>query len=253
MAPAQPRSFWHKAFNLLPQRARADIRQAIMVEVERLSEAPAARDVSPSGQELAMAAARSLYRKARTQGLGALFRQAKAQHAGEAIPSTDITIDNVVSKDATPELLRTIGSYNLVQFDGRFYGCPHGAFMDWNNFDPKAVPGLIVAKTSKEAIALMERAVGGVRFADYVKTATDAVTGPASEFYPEPELLESRGEYDIVGYEGWIYGIPHSFGKIDLTKTDVTEMEEVIKDVSRDVVVSEIDYLIRQSRGVAAE
>jgi radical SAM superfamily enzyme YgiQ (UPF0313 family) len=247
----QPRSVWHKAFNMLPQAARAEVRRAIVVD--RVAQAPNLQGVTPNGQTLALAALRSIYRRVQTQGLGALIGASKPQHAGEKIPGTDISIHNIVSKDATPELLRTIGSYNLVQFDGRFYGCPHGVYLDWNDFDPEAIPGLVVARTSKEATSLIEQAIGHARSADYGKASSDVVTGPASEFYPEPQLLESVGPYNVIGYEGWIYGIPRELGEIDLTETDVTEMPGVIKDVSRDVVVSEINYLIGQSRGVAAE
>ena len=77
--------------------------------------------------------------------------------------------------------------------------------------------------------------------------------GPAGEFFPEPRLLESIGDYNIVGYEGWIYGIPIALGSLDLTETDVTEMPEVIKDVARDVVVNEINSLIEQRSAMAAE
>ena len=46
--------------------------------------------------------------------------------------------------------------------------------------------------------------------------------------------------YDVISYEGWIYGMPHALGAIDLTEIDVLEMPGVIRDVSRDAVENEI-------------
>jgi len=66
-------------------------------------------------------------------------------------------------------------------------------------------------------------------------------------------LLESIGDYNVVGYEGWVYGIPRDLGPIDLTEVDITEMPGIIKDVSRDVVVNEINYLCGAQHAVAAE
>ena len=44
----------------------------------------------------------------------------------------------------------------------------------------------------------------------------------------------------MVTYEGWVYGIPQALGPIDLTEVDTIEMPGVIRDVSRDVVESQI-------------
>ncbi len=61
------------------------------------------------------------------------------------------------------------------------------------------------------------------------------------------------GDYNVVGYEGWIYGIPLALGALDLTEVDVTEIPGVIKDVARDVVINEINFLSEQRSAVAAE
>ena len=55
-----------------------------------------------------------------------------------------------------------------------------------------------------------------------------------------PILLATIESYNIVTYEGWVYGIPHALGPLDLTEVDLIGMPGVIRDVSRDVVESEI-------------
>ncbi|WP_298254073.1 radical SAM protein [Bradyrhizobium sp.] len=242
--PARPRSLWHRAFNLLPSAVRAEIRETVMVE--RLL------PMSSNGGKLAIAVLRSLIRRARTQGVGSLFgKNAARGNSGEVIPGTDIVVFSVASKDATPDLLRTIENYNLVQFDGRFYGVPHGVYLDWNDFDVEAIPGLVVANTAKEATYQIEEQIGGLR-RRAVSEQAERGTGPAEEFFPEPILLESMGDYNVVGYEGWVYGIPIALGALDLTEVDVTEMPGVIKDVARDVVINEINFLSEQRNAVAA-
>jgi radical SAM superfamily enzyme YgiQ (UPF0313 family) len=169
--------------------------------------------------------------------------------SGGDLVDQELTVLGAISKDATPELLRTIGYYNLVQFDGEFYGAPQGYAIDWHNLSLDDVPGMIVARTAKEATSRIEAALGR----SFSATASDQdvanrVTGPASQVFRQPILLETIGEHNIVGYEGWIYGIPRSLGAIDLMEADVTEMPGIIKDVSRDVVVDEINDLMERAR-----
>ena len=143
-----------------------------------------------------------------------------------------------------------------MQFDGGFYGCPHGTYIDWSDFDPAVIPNLICARTSKEATQLIEQALGkrARRRRCEARRRPRASRRRHRRATPSPEvLLETIGDYNIVGYEGWIYGIPLTVGALDLTETDVTELPGVIKDVARDVVVNEINYLIERERAVAAE
>jgi hypothetical protein len=240
--PARPLTFWHRAFNLLPRVMRGEIRKTVINE-----------RLSSNGSELVIAVLRSLLRRTRAHGVRSLLNGSDARvDGGEIIPGTEVAVLGVTSKDATPDLLRTIENYNLVQFDGRFYGVPHGAYIDWNDFDIQAIPGLIVAKTAMEATHLIEEQIGGLKRRG-IHDKAERGTGPASEFFPEPILLESMGDYNVVGYEGWVYGIPIALGSLDLTEVDVTEMPGVIKDVARDVVVNEINFLSEHRNAVAAE
>ena len=245
-----PRTVWHWAFNLLPPVMRKEIRAAITSE--RLSHAQDSSNATPGGGGLASVALRGLFRRVRTHGVRSLLSPSTPEKVGEAIPDTDIVLLDVVSKDATPDLLRTIENYNLVQFDGRFYGVPHGIYLDWNDFDVHTTPGMVVAATAKEATRLIEEKLGPSRQAALSAVAERGL-GPAGEFFPEPILLQSVGDYNVVGYEGWVYGLPLALGPLDLTEVDITEVPGVIKDVARDVVINEINFLSEQRSAVAAE
>lgn len=174
--------------------------------------------------------------------LSQLGRSHRQEQIRERIPGSDIAVVNVVTKNALPELLWTIDNYNVVKFDGSFYALPHGQPIDWE-MDVATVSGVLVAKSAQDIAArLRERgtSIAGQTGAQGGTGAGATAMGPAGEASSAPTLLGSVLEYNIVSYEGWIYGIPQSLGPIDLTVTDIMEMPDVVRDVSRDVVESEI-------------
>ena len=63
---------------------------------------------------------------------------------------------------------------------------------------------------------------------------------PTERYDKTPALLRSIENYNIVSYEGWIYGIPQSLGPMNLDEIDMVEMEGVIRDVSEFGVEAEI-------------
>jgi hypothetical protein len=169
------------------------------------------------------------------------------------IEGENCAVISVTSKNALPELMWTIGNYNLVKFDGKFYGLPHGLPIDWDNADVGSLPGVFVGKTIRDVVQHIEVAMAQPVPASSGNGApTTRATGPAGESTGAPVLLGTLEGYNVVSYEGWIYGIPQSAGQIDLTETDVMEMDGVIRDVSRDVVESEIlDRIKSRQREVA--
>ncbi len=150
------------------------------------------------------------------------------------------SILSVVTKDAQPELMWTIDRYNLVKFDGMFYGVPQGGAVDWDSGMVESIPGMLVGKTIGEVVALIG---SGHSSQEQLELSSDLVNeSSGSESTKVPVLLRTMPEegYNIVSYEGWIYGMPHALGPIDLAEIDVMEMPDVIRDVSFDVVENEI-------------
>jgi hypothetical protein len=64
-------------------------------------------------------------------------------------------------------------------------------------------------------------------------------------------LLGAIEDYNIVSYEGFIYGLPQALGPLDLTQTDAIGIEGVIRDVSRQVVENEIVDIVTMRRQAA--
>lgn len=158
---------------------------------------------------------------------------------GVGVEGEDFSILSVVTKNAQPELLWTISNYNLVRFDGMFYGVPHGAYVEWDSGLIASVPGMLVGDSIAEVDRMIRKLRGET---GEISVATSDRGSHTLAFTKKPILLRAMPEegYDVISYEGWIYGMPHALGAIDLTEIDVLEMPGVIRDVSRDAVENEI-------------
>ena len=152
----------------------------------------------------------------------------------------NFSIVSVVTKNAQPELMWTIGSFNLVRFDGLYYGAPHGASIDWESGSLDRIPGMLVGANVADVVAMID---GRSKLAAPKKNVVrPSAPVTIDQYFNKPVLLgtmESDG-YNIVSYEGWVYGMPRDLGPIDLTQVDVMEMPGVIRDVSQDAVESEV-------------
>jgi radical SAM superfamily enzyme YgiQ (UPF0313 family) len=167
-----------------------------------------------------------------------------------AVPGTDIAVVRATSKGAQPVLLTSIARYNVVEYDGLFFGIPQGLPFDWH--DPNSIlqPGVIAAGN----VADLLRSIPDCRQVQNGAQAGAAVergSGPAGEAIHLPMLIGAVEEYNLVSYEGFVYGIPQSLGEIDLTEVDVIAVHGVIRDVSRQAVENEINDLVATRRQAA--
>jgi len=133
-----------------------------------------------------------------------------------------------------PRLVGSVEAYNIVHYDGWYYGIPQGlGKMDLRTTNPMGLPGVIrelsSAKAEERIRELLRPGSSNPQRVDGHKA--------------QPHLLGSLNGYNIVEYEGWFYGIPQTLGNIDLSRTDVIEMPGVIRDVTRMVVENEIREL----------
>ncbi len=183
--------------------------------------------------------------------LARLFGDGSAQ-AGVAVKGEDFHIVSSVTRNALPELMWAVNDYNLVRFDGRFYGIPHGVPVDWDEGDIASIPGVLQGRSIREVVALIERASGKQAAVRAGQVAASRASGPAGETSNTPVQLGVMEDHNIVSYEGWVYGIPLALGTIDLTEVDAMELPGVIRDVSRDVVENEILERAKSKQQVAA-
>ncbi|MGD9536744.1 MAG: radical SAM protein [Alphaproteobacteria bacterium] len=243
---ARPRTTLRRIARLLPESTQAEMRR--LLNMERLRSASTVASSPSSDLDTAWAVVKGFWRDR-----GA----STPSHNGmTVIPGLDCQIKSVVTKDAQPELMRVFGNYNIVRFDGVYYGMPHGVSVDWTRDDAGSIAGVITGRSAKvvvDEIAMRRGLSVGSSSASPNDTDTTAGRGPAGEISKSPVLVRSLPDYDILSYEGWIYGIPKSLGDIDLTELDVMEMPGVVRDVSLEVVVQEIQEAARGPGSQAAE
>lgn len=147
-------------------------------------------------------------------------------------------IFRVVSNVAKPEFLFSIKNYNLVEFDDQFFACKQGRSIDF--WDIKVDNENILAD---ENIANLINRVEKLQEKDNVKKMSDSLSIAAQNVNKNtsaPKLIKSIMSYNIVVYEGWVYGIPQNLGPIDLQEVDVFDFPDIIRDLSPTVVEDEI-------------
>jgi len=164
---------------------------------------------------------------------------------GVPVEGTDFVIVSVVTANTLPELLWSLNGYNVVKYDGMFFGLPHGLPIDWETEDVASLPGVLIGRNMKEVESMIESKTHIEDGAANVREMKNQPTGPSEAANHVPVILGSVQGYDVITYEGWVYGIPQALGPIDLTEVDAMGMPEVIRDVSRDVVENEIAERVR--------
>ena len=58
---------------------------------------------------------------------------------------------------SVPFLVQVESNYNIVKFNGKFYACPHGQEINWENDDVTKIPGVFMADSLDGAIAMIKR------------------------------------------------------------------------------------------------
>ena len=61
------------------------------------------------------------------------------------------------SPGSVPRLIRTVGTFNIVDFDGRSFGIPHGLPVVWGKDRPEDLVGVICAETAEQVEILIAR------------------------------------------------------------------------------------------------
>ena len=247
-------TFLRRLVNRLPRSTVEGLRT--MVRRQAFSDGSASRpNATRSDGQLAMMLLRGVgdvfVRRSLARMKAASSGTSPATPQGVRVEEDDFYILSVITKGAQPELLSTIGAFNLVRFDGIFYGVPHGVSIDWESGTLMSIPGMLSGTTVVEVTDMIEQLSGSA--ASQGRSAGSAGSSAVVEASKDPILLGTMDaeRYNIVAYEGWIYGLPHDLGQMDLTKVDVMEMPGVIRDVSRDAVESEVVTRIKEQRQAA--
>jgi radical SAM superfamily enzyme YgiQ (UPF0313 family) len=242
-----PVSPLRRVVGILPASVQQEMRR--IWKRERLRQEVVTQPSPRTDLEIALAIGRGFV----SDRLRAVLR-GQPEVAGEPIDDTGIRVVNAVTKGAVPELMRVIGNYNVVQFDSRYYAMPHGLACDFEGGEARALPGVFEATSVKAVSDWICARLGAAAAAlpdELPAAAAPGGSGPAGAVTRLPKMVKSLEGYNVVTYEGWVYGIPQELGDLNLTEVDVMEIPGVIRDVSQDVVENEILDRIRQREAVA--
>lgn len=146
------------------------------------------------------------------------------------------------SSDA--RLVKVVGRYNIVKFSGVVYGVPHGVPIDWKKDALEKVPGMIVGPS-------VDHVEKSIKNLPYQKEPIEAA--PTGGVLAEASLVTVIGHYNIVKFNGNVYGVPHGIA-IDWHKDDLSKVEGMIVGSSVALVeISVIGRLISEKLSRLAE
>jgi predicted O-methyltransferase YrrM len=136
----------------------------------------------------------------------------------------------------TPQLVESVDPYNIVAWRERYYGLPQSlGAVDLSTMDLaelERLDGIFISQSQsdiKKAIQayLMSGKISGLSSPNEEACATTIPKRSAHHYYSTPELVESVDTYNIVAWRERYYGLPQSLGAVDLSTTDLTELEKL--------------------------
>ncbi|MGA2916324.1 MAG: glycosyltransferase [Sedimentisphaerales bacterium] len=122
-----------------------------------------------------------------------------------------------------PILLDTYKEYNIIKYLGRIYGIPHR----WGKvdlFDP-------------EQLCRME-----TLSADTIEAVKRLIDKTSRSMYL-PIVLDTYKGYNVVEYQGKVYGVPRNLGKVDFMKESERLQPGILCEDTQQKLISRIDNI----------
>ncbi len=124
-----------------------------------------------------------------------------------------------------PMLIRSIGTTNIVRHGALYYAVPQSlGAVEWGQEDVAKLPGVMVGD---DAAALAARLASG----------TPPSPSPPSA---PPRLLRSVGTYNVVDFDGRVWGVPQSLGEVRWGQDDVAAMAGVVVGDTEEKVLEQL-------------
>lgn len=126
-----------------------------------------------------------------------------------------------------PRLVLSEGDYNIVAYDDQYFGVPHSLGpLNIDKTDLSAIPNVIVEGKFASTLARVRQANSAVS-----KDHTKVIPAP-------PRLLLSEGDFNIVTYGDRYFGIPHRLGPLEVDKTDLSTVPDVVIESELEAVLA---------------
>jgi hypothetical protein len=141
-----------------------------------------------------------------------------------SLPIADGALIVLAKLGGTPpgpaRLIRSVGTTNIVRYDVLYYAVPQSlGAVKWGEEDVAKLPGVMVGN---DAAKLAARIAGG-----------SLATPPA-------RLLRSVGTYNVVDFDGRIWGVPQSLGEVRWGEDNVSAIPGVVVGETEEKVLEGI-------------
>ncbi|MDX2255997.1 MAG: class I SAM-dependent methyltransferase [Pseudanabaenaceae cyanobacterium bins.39] len=135
---------------------------------------------------------------------------------------------------ATPQLIESIETYNIVAWRENYYGLPHSLgtidLSTENLAEIEESDGVFISQSQldiKKAIQVYLKSGKTLNLSSLgEKVDMPIISKYSTNYYATPQLIESIETYNIVAWQEHYYGLPHSLGAVDLSTENLTEIEE---------------------------
>lgn len=139
----------------------------------------------------------------------------------ESLEETKDLIDEKVGLISVPELIAEWANHNILKYKNRFWGIPHTlGKLDITKIKTQKNPHIICADALDKAKSQIDELVG-------LKAA--------------PELMEVWNNFNIIKYKNQFWCVPHTLGKVDITKQNTLENPSILSTDSFDEAKNLID------------
>jgi hypothetical protein len=140
-----------------------------------------------------------------------------------SVAEVEAQISQLPPEIANPPILVAVdGHYNIVRFDGRIFGVPQGLPIAWGAAGYDRDPHLIIAETVPQVEA--------------------RINPPATVNPSPPILIGARQHYNLVRYDGRIFGVPQGI-PITWGATGYDQDPHLIIGPTESNVIARIDAL----------
>lgn len=139
------------------------------------------------------------------------------------------------------KLVRELATYNILSYDGKFYGVPHSLGpVDLAKKEHREKPQIIEGTSVDEIEALLT---------DHAPPASVAALPPPPPSRPQgvqtaPVLVSMAGPFNVVFYDGTYFGVPTSLGPVDLADP----VQRVLPEILKAATWNDMESMIRAQR-----
>lgn len=188
------------------------------------------------------------------------LRRRVVKYEGKFYFATEGVVNQVqvVTRYPAPQLLCSYKGYNLVGFRDKILAAPLVLGpLNLAQDDVRSDPRILKARTQDEATDLIDIIEASRHLGDGLVAATARVGNEAlnkvRSLFSGPTLLRSYKQYNIVAFRNETLAAPLSLGHVDLNQDSAREDPRIIKGVTEDDVVRQIDALETGAQPVVPE